>query len=55
MSADVILNLLNELRIGDKMRCLPSIFSLFRSEFNEFNNTRARVVDSVYHITLKLL
>ena len=39
MSAHVQLNLLNELRKGDKMRGLPSIFSLFRNELNKFNKT----------------
>ena len=29
MSAHVLLNILNELAKGDKMRGLPSIFSLF--------------------------
>ena len=37
------------------MRGLPSILSLFRNEFNKFNNTRARMLDSIYHMTLKLL
>ena len=37
------------------MRGLPSILSLFRNEFNKFNNTGARMLDSIYHITLKLL
>ena len=55
MSAHVLLNLLNELRKRDKMRGLPSILSLFRNEFNEFNNTRARTLDSIYHMTLKLI
>ena len=41
MSAHVLLNLLNELGKGDKMRGLPSILSLFRNEFNKFKNTRA--------------
>ena len=41
MSAHVVLNLLNELRKRDKMRGLLSILSLFRNEFNKFNNTRA--------------
>ena len=31
MSAHVLLNLLNELGIRDKMRGLPSILSLFRT------------------------
>ena len=51
MSAHVLLNLLNELRKRDKMRGLPSILSLFRNEFNKFNNTRARMLDSIYHMT----
>ena len=38
MSAHVLLNLLNELR----------------NEFNEFNNTGARMLDSIYHMTLRI-
>ena len=52
MSAHVLLNLLNELGKRDKMRGLPSIVSLFRNELNKFNNTRARMLDSIYHMTL---
>ena len=37
------------------MQCLPSILSLFRDKFNELNNTVARMLDSIYHRTLKLL
>ena len=33
------------------MRGLPSILSLFRNEFNKLNNTRARTLDSIYHMT----
>ena len=51
MSAHVLLNLLNELGKRDKMRGLPSILSLFRNEFDKFNNTRARMLDSIYHMT----
>ena len=54
MSAHVLLNLLNELRKRDKMRGLPSILSLFHNEFNKFNNTGARMLDSFYHMKLKL-
>ena len=49
MSVHVLLILLNELGKRDKMRGLPSILSLFRNEFNKFNNTRARMLDSIYH------
>ena len=55
MSAHVLLNLLNELGKRDKMRGLPSIFSLIRNEFNKFNNIGVRMLDSIYHVTLKLL
>ena len=54
MSAHVLLNLLNELGKRDKMRVLPSILSLFCNEFNKFNNTRARMLDSFYHMTNSL-
>ena len=56
MSAHVLLNLLNKLRKRDKMQGLPCILSLFRNEFNKFNNTRAGMLDSIYHMmTLKTL
>ena len=51
MSAHVLLNLLNEFGKRYKMRGLPSILSLFRNKFNRFNNTRARMLDSIYHMT----
>ena len=50
MNAHVLLNLLNELGKRDKMH-LRSILSLFRNEFNKFNNTRAQMLDSIYHMT----
>ena len=55
MSAHVLLNLLNELGKRDKMRGLPSILSLFCDEFNKFNKTRARMLNSFYHMALRLL
>ena len=55
MNAHVFLNLLNKLRKRDKMRGLPSILSLFLNEFDKFNNTGARMLDSFYHMTLKRL
>ena len=55
MSVHVLLNLLNKLGEGDKMRGLSSILSLFRNKFNKFNNTLARMLDSIYHMTLRLL
>ena len=40
-------------RVGkrDKMRGLPSILSLIRNELNKYKNTRARMLDSIYHMT----
>ena len=44
MSAHVLLNLLNELRKRDKMRGLLKL-----------NNTGVRMLDSIYHMTLRIL
>ena len=55
MSAHGLLTLLNALGKKDKMRVLPSILSLFHSEFNKFNIARARMLDSIYHMTLIFL
>ena len=51
MSAHVLLNLLNELGKRDKMQGLPRILSLLHNKFNKFNNTGARLLDSIYHTT----
>ena len=55
MSAHVQLNLLNELGKRDNVRGLPNFLCLFRNEFNKFNNTRARMLDSIIHMPLRLL
>ena len=55
MSAHVLFNVLNEMRKSDKMRGLPSILSFFHNKFNKYNNTRARMLDSIYHMTFRLL
>ena len=55
MSAYVLMILLNELGKRDKMRGLPIILSLFSNEFNKFNNTRALKLDSIHHMTLRIL
>ena len=52
MSADVLLNLLNELGKSDKMQGLSSML-FFCNKFNKFNNTGARMLDFVYHMTLR--
>ena len=53
MIAHVLLNLLNELWKRDKIRDLPSNGFLFLIEFNKFINTGARMLDSIYYMTLK--
>ena len=53
MNAHVLLILLNELGKRDKMRGLSSIYLFFHNEINKFNNTRARMLDSIYHMTLR--
>ena len=55
MSVHVLLNLLNELGKRDKMRELSSILSLFRNDFSKFNNTGARMLDTIYHMIFRLL
>ena len=55
MSAPALLILLNELRKRDKMRGLPSTLSLFRNELTKINKTGARMIDSIYHMTFKIL
>ena len=44
MSAHILLNLSNELGERD-------FFSFFRNEFNKFNNTGERILDSIHHMT----
>ena len=46
---------LNMLGKSDKIQGLPSNLSLFRKMLNKFDNTRARVLDSIYYMTLRLL
>ena len=55
MSAHVLLNLLKELGKKDKMRSLPSTLSLSHNEFKKINNTRARMLDSMYNMTVRSL
>ena len=54
MSVHVFLNLLKRVGEKRKMRGMTSISSVFHNEFNKFNITEARVLDSIYHMTLKL-
>ena len=47
MSAQCIMNLLNELKKGDKMQGLLSILSPFRNKFNNFNHKGAQMLYDV--------
>ena len=52
MSARVLLNLLNELREKrSNARLALHFISFVCNEFNKFNNTRALMLDSIYHMT----
>ena len=53
MSAHLLLNLLNGVGKETRWKALPSILSVFPNEFNNFNNTGARMQDSIYHMILK--
>ena len=55
ISAHVILVLFNQLGKSDKCEAYRAILSLFCNEFNKFNDTRARILDSIYHMTLRIL
>ena len=55
MSAHVLGNISNKLGKRNKMQGLLSILSLFRNEFNKFNTTGARMLDSIYHMTVMIL
>ena len=55
MRAHILLNLLNKLGKRDIIQGVPNILSLFRNKFNELNNTRAQILDSIYHMTLRSL
>ena len=55
ISAHVLLNLLSEVGKRDKLRGMPSILSPICNEFNKYNNTRAWMLDSIYHMALRIL
>ena len=55
LSVRVLLNLLNEFGKSDKLRELSCILSLFSNECNKSNNTLLKLLDYIYHMTLKLV
>ena len=50
-----IIYLSNEMGKKDNMRGQSITLSLFRQEFNEFNDTGTRCLDSIYHMALKFI
>ena len=56
MSAHVLLPLLVIYELGrrDQMRGLPSSLSLFRYEFNKFNNIKARMLEVLLSYDIKI-
>ena len=54
LNALVSLNLLKESRKSDKIMRLAKHFIAF-SQHNKFKNAGVRILDSIYHMTLKLL
>ena len=55
MSAHVLLNSLSELGKEIKCEACRIFFLFFNNELNKFNNTRARMLDSIHHMTSRLL
>ena len=53
MSARVSLNLLNKFGGEDMVQGFAKHFVISLNLFNKFNNTLARMKDSIYHLTLK--
>ena len=54
MGAHVLMNLLNELGGEKEINCEACrAFYLYFMKFNDFNNTGAKMLDSIYHMTQK--
>ena len=50
MGAHVLLNLLNKMGKDIKCQAWRAFVSLFRSEFNNLNNTGAWMLEYIYHM-----
>ena len=53
LNAHVLLNLLIELGKVTKCEGCRAIYRFLRNEFDKFNTTTARMLDSIHHITLR--
>ena len=51
MNAHVLLNLLNELGKLKNVRLAEYFITFSQRVFDKFNNTRARILDFIYHMT----
>ena len=51
MSAHVLLNLSNELKKRNRCEACREIYVFFAASLIIFNNTGARMLDFIYHIT----
>ena len=54
MSASALLNLSNKLKKEIKYETCLAFYFFLATSFNKLNNTGARMLDSIYHMTLKL-
>ena len=55
MSIPVVLSLINELGGEIKCEACQAFYLFFRNKFTKINSTRARMLDSIYHVTLRIL
>ena len=55
ISAPVLLSLINELGGEIKCEACQAFYLFFRNKFTKSNSTRARMLDSIYHVTLRIL
>ena len=53
MSAHVLFNLITSWGKEIKCEACRAFCLFFRNEFNKFKSTRARMLDSIYHMTLR--
>ena len=55
MSAYILLNLLKDLGKEIKCEACQEFYRIYATSFNKFNTPRAQMLDSIHHMTLKLL
>ena len=55
MSAHVLSNILKEMGKETKSEACQAFYRFFYYEVNKLNNTGAQMLDSIYHMPLKLI